>query len=246
MSPDAHLSLPAAAKLLVRLLAILKPPSAVMPCLPGPPRGPLTNAEAVRLAQGCGLISEGAGANVVGRQLAGLGLIRVDIVGVVLPQHGESTRDDPILLLGQQLGEGVEEANLGLVCAHRFDSSAKEVPTSILKVRPVILFKQSAMSSGTRNAAGLARRHKTDDDGFIRVSQVASLHGDLIGQRLALRRDRCVGRRRGLGRLARLRRLGCFGRFRSLRRSRRCSRGRSLRRLRRLGRFRAPSSAQQP
>jgi tetratricopeptide (TPR) repeat protein len=66
VSPDAHLSVPAAAKLLVRLLAILKPPSAVVPCLPGPPRGPLTNSEAVRLAQGCDLISEGAMGNVGG------------------------------------------------------------------------------------------------------------------------------------------------------------------------------------
>jgi len=66
VSPEAHLSVPAAAKLLVRLVAILTPPSAVVPCLPGPPRGPLTNSEALRLARGCGLISEGSGGNVGG------------------------------------------------------------------------------------------------------------------------------------------------------------------------------------
>ncbi len=66
VNPDTHLSLPAAAKLLVRLLAILKPPSGELPCLPGPVRGPLTNAEAVRLAQGCGLIPAHEGGNVGG------------------------------------------------------------------------------------------------------------------------------------------------------------------------------------
>ncbi len=66
VSPDAHLSLPAAAKLLVRLLAILKPPSAEVPCLSGPAKGALSNSEAVRLAQGCGLIAERDGGNVGG------------------------------------------------------------------------------------------------------------------------------------------------------------------------------------
>ena len=66
VSPDSHLSLPAAAKLLVRLVAILKPPSAGVPCLPGPARGALSNSEALRLAQGCGLISGREGGNVGG------------------------------------------------------------------------------------------------------------------------------------------------------------------------------------
>jgi tetratricopeptide (TPR) repeat protein len=66
VSPDAALSLPAAAKLLVRLLAILKPPSADVACLPGPARGSLSNSEAVRLARGCGLIPEQDSGNVGG------------------------------------------------------------------------------------------------------------------------------------------------------------------------------------
>ena len=65
VSPDALMSLPAAAKLLVRLLAILKPPAADVPCLPEPSRGRLSNSEALRLAQGCGLLS-GNGGNVGG------------------------------------------------------------------------------------------------------------------------------------------------------------------------------------
>jgi tetratricopeptide (TPR) repeat protein len=66
VNPDAHLSLPAASKLLMRLVAILKPPSGGVPCLPAPVRGPLSNSEAVRLAQGCGLITERDGGNVGG------------------------------------------------------------------------------------------------------------------------------------------------------------------------------------
>jgi tetratricopeptide (TPR) repeat protein len=66
VSPDAHFSLPAAAKLLVRLLAILGPPSGEVPCLRGSARGLLTNAEAVRVVQKCGLIPEREGSNVGG------------------------------------------------------------------------------------------------------------------------------------------------------------------------------------
>ena len=66
VSPDSHLSVPAAAKLLVRLFAILKPPSGDVPCLQKPVPAFLSNAEAVRLAQGCGLISEREGPGVSG------------------------------------------------------------------------------------------------------------------------------------------------------------------------------------
>ena len=58
VSPDAHLTLPAASKLLVRLVAMLKPQPGGVACLKEPPHGALSNAEAVRLAEGCGLISE--------------------------------------------------------------------------------------------------------------------------------------------------------------------------------------------
>jgi hypothetical protein len=66
VSPDAHLSVSAAAKLLVRLFAILKPPTGDVPCLQNPVPAFLSNAEAVRLAQGCGLISEREGPGVSG------------------------------------------------------------------------------------------------------------------------------------------------------------------------------------
>ena len=58
--------MPAAAKLLVRLFAILKPPSGNVPCLPKAVPAFLSNAEAVRLAQGCGLISDREGPGVSG------------------------------------------------------------------------------------------------------------------------------------------------------------------------------------
>ncbi len=66
VNPDANLSVPAAAKLLVRLLAILRPPSGDVPCLRGSARGPLANAEAVRLAHRCGLIPDREAGNVGG------------------------------------------------------------------------------------------------------------------------------------------------------------------------------------
>ncbi len=66
VSPDAHLSLPAASKLLVRLLAVLKPPPGAVACLKEAPHGPLSNPEAVRLAEGCGLVPEREGPNVSG------------------------------------------------------------------------------------------------------------------------------------------------------------------------------------
>ncbi len=66
VSPDSHLSVPAAAKLLVRLFAILKPPSGNVPCLQKQVPAFLSNAEAVRLAQGCGLIGEREGPGVSG------------------------------------------------------------------------------------------------------------------------------------------------------------------------------------
>ena len=66
VSPDTLLSVPAAAKMLVRLLVILKPPSGDVPCLQRPAAGFLSNAEAVRLAQGCDLISEREGPGLSG------------------------------------------------------------------------------------------------------------------------------------------------------------------------------------
>jgi tetratricopeptide (TPR) repeat protein len=66
VNPDTHLSVPAAAKMLVRLFAILKPPSGGVSCLQKPVPGFLSNAEAVRLAQGCGLITEREGPGVSG------------------------------------------------------------------------------------------------------------------------------------------------------------------------------------
>jgi tetratricopeptide (TPR) repeat protein len=66
VNPDAHLSVPAAAKLLVRLFAILKPPSGDVPCLQKPVPAFLSNADAVRLAQGCGLMNEREGPSVSG------------------------------------------------------------------------------------------------------------------------------------------------------------------------------------
>ena len=66
VSPEAHLSLPAASKLLVRLLGVLRPSPGGVACLKEPPRGLLTNAEALRLAEGCGLITERDGPQVSG------------------------------------------------------------------------------------------------------------------------------------------------------------------------------------
>ena len=66
VNPDTHLSVPAAAKMLVRLFAILKPPSGDIPCLQKSVPGSLSNAEAVRLAQGCGLMNKQEGPGVSG------------------------------------------------------------------------------------------------------------------------------------------------------------------------------------
>ena len=66
VSPDAHLSLPAAAKMLVRLFPVLKPPSGEVPCLQKPIPSFLSNAEAIRLARACDLISERDGPAVSG------------------------------------------------------------------------------------------------------------------------------------------------------------------------------------
>ena len=66
VSPDAHLSLPAAAKMLVRLFPILKPPSGEVPCLRKAVPSSLSNSEAIRLAQACDLISERDGPAVKG------------------------------------------------------------------------------------------------------------------------------------------------------------------------------------
>jgi tetratricopeptide (TPR) repeat protein len=65
VSPDAHLSVPAAAKLLLRLFTFLKPSGGV-PCLQKPVASFLSNAEAVRLAQACGLMTEKEGPGVGG------------------------------------------------------------------------------------------------------------------------------------------------------------------------------------
>lgn len=66
VSPDAHLSLSGAAKMLVRLFPILKPPTGEVPCLGKPVPRSLSNAEAVRLAEACDLISERDGPAVRG------------------------------------------------------------------------------------------------------------------------------------------------------------------------------------
>jgi len=66
VSPDAHLSPAAEAKLLVRLLGILKPPPDQVACLGKTVRGALTNAEATRLASSCGLLSGNEGGTVSG------------------------------------------------------------------------------------------------------------------------------------------------------------------------------------
>lgn len=66
-SPDAPLTLAAGSKLLVRLLAILKPPPARVPCLGKFVRGGfLGGAEAVRLASACGFVSDKEGAVFTG------------------------------------------------------------------------------------------------------------------------------------------------------------------------------------
>jgi hypothetical protein len=44
--------------MLVRLLAILKPPPGEVPCLGKTVPATLSGAEAIRLAQGCGLVAE--------------------------------------------------------------------------------------------------------------------------------------------------------------------------------------------
>jgi len=67
VSPDSPLSLGAASKLLVRLVAILKPNPALLSCMGKTARtGALTNAEALRMASGCRLLSEKDGPVVSG------------------------------------------------------------------------------------------------------------------------------------------------------------------------------------
>ena len=67
VSPDAALTLGAASKLLLRLVGILKPGPSPLPCLGKSPRtGTLTNAEAVRLASACQLLTEKDGPVVSG------------------------------------------------------------------------------------------------------------------------------------------------------------------------------------
>jgi len=67
--PDAPLGRAAAAQLLLRLAGVLRGPDAGPACLrgsPGPWRG---SADAIRLAAGCGLLSESGGAFVSGPEL---------------------------------------------------------------------------------------------------------------------------------------------------------------------------------
>jgi tetratricopeptide (TPR) repeat protein len=66
VSPDGRLSVPAASKFLIRLLGLLKPPPGQVACLAKPPRGPLTNSEAMRLASACGLSFEREAGGVSG------------------------------------------------------------------------------------------------------------------------------------------------------------------------------------
>jgi len=67
--PDATLSRPAAAQMMLRLAGWLSGPRAPLPCLrdsPGPWRG---GVDALRLASRCGLLSESGGAAVSGSEL---------------------------------------------------------------------------------------------------------------------------------------------------------------------------------
>jgi tetratricopeptide (TPR) repeat protein len=67
VSPDASFSLGAAAKLLIRLVGILRPNPGQLSCMGKAARsGALTNAEAVRLASGCRLLTEKDGPVVSG------------------------------------------------------------------------------------------------------------------------------------------------------------------------------------
>ncbi|HKF43931.1 MAG TPA: hypothetical protein VKG01_12575 [Thermoanaerobaculia bacterium] len=67
VSPDSALTLAAGSKLLVRLVGILKPPPGQLACLGKSPRtGSPTNAEAVKLASACGLLTEKDGPVVSG------------------------------------------------------------------------------------------------------------------------------------------------------------------------------------
>ncbi len=57
-NPDAPLGLAAASKLLLRLLAIVKPRGDDLPCPAHPPRSPRSSGEFIQLAQACGLLAE--------------------------------------------------------------------------------------------------------------------------------------------------------------------------------------------
>ncbi len=57
-NPDAPLTLSAASRLLLRLLAMVSPPAHDLPCLEGRARPLRANGEAVRTAENCGLLAD--------------------------------------------------------------------------------------------------------------------------------------------------------------------------------------------
>ena len=64
--PDAPLTLAAASRLLLRLLSLVRQPSASVPCLAGEARAPRSAAEAIRRAKDCGLLVGEEGSAVSG------------------------------------------------------------------------------------------------------------------------------------------------------------------------------------
>jgi len=80
--PDAGLTRQAAARLLLRLLAIVKPAAAKPPCLEGAPGPVRSGVEAIRTAAACGLIGEEGGSRVGGPEFTkGLDRVRVLATG---------------------------------------------------------------------------------------------------------------------------------------------------------------------
>lgn len=80
--PDAGLSRRAAARLLVRLLGIVKPAASAPGCLEGSPESVRTGVEAIKAAAACGLIVEEGGSRVGGPEFTrGLDRVRVLATG---------------------------------------------------------------------------------------------------------------------------------------------------------------------
>jgi hypothetical protein len=65
-------------------------------------------------------------------------------VGIVLAYINQR-RTDAILLLGKQSGKSIKETDLCLASTKASIEAPKEVPTSTLKERPVMPFRQSAI-----------------------------------------------------------------------------------------------------